>query len=62
MAGVRICPNCGSENVEAAAGGITGSFMCGECGFSGSVFPEKEIFEEEIRGKKNKLRKGKRKN
>src|SRR3989344_2892271 len=43
MIGKRFCPNCGSDNVEMVAGGMTGSFMCNDCGFSGSVFPERPI-------------------
>lgn len=50
---VRMCPNCGGEHIELAAGGIGGSFMCGECGFSGSVFPEKEILDEEMKSGRN---------
>jgi len=29
------------------AGGVTGTYMCRNCGFSGSVFPEKEILSKE---------------
>lgn len=49
MLKVRICPKCGSDNVQMVAGGTTGSWMCGKCSFSGSVFPEKEIVGKEIK-------------
>ncbi|PXY71322.1 hypothetical protein CXX78_01660 [Candidatus Parvarchaeota archaeon] len=39
----KFCPRCGSEDVHMIAGGITGSWMCGNCGYTGSIFPEKEI-------------------
>jgi transposase-like protein len=41
--GIKFCPNCGSEEIMLAAGGITGGFVCKNCGFSGSIFPEKII-------------------
>ncbi len=50
--GVRICPNCGSEEVMMVAGGITGSWMCKKCGYSGSVFPEKEIVGGDLKDRK----------
>ena len=53
----KICPNCGSNEVDMIAGGITGSWMCKECGYSGSVFPEEEILgrkQEDIKKKKTK--------
>jgi hypothetical protein len=37
----RFCPNCGSDNIDFVAGGMTGSFMCNDCEYSGSVFPTK---------------------
>lgn len=39
----KFCPRCGSEDVDLVAGGVSGTFMCRNCGFSGAVFPEKEI-------------------
>ncbi|NCN98678.1 hypothetical protein GW923_00645 [Candidatus Pacearchaeota archaeon] len=39
----KFCPNCKSENVELVAGGVSGTWMCRDCGFSGSLFPEKDI-------------------
>lgn len=41
--GVRICPRCGSDDVQMIAGGTIGMWMCKKCGFSGSIFPEKPI-------------------
>lgn len=43
VTGKRFCPNCGSDNVEFMGGGMTGSFMCSDCDFMGSVFPERAI-------------------
>jgi len=39
----KFCPRCGSEDVEMVAGGTMGTFICKNCLFSGSVFPEKSI-------------------
>ena len=66
MMGIRICPKCGSDNVQMAAGGIIGMWICKNCGFSGSIFPEKPILgsEEEMEGDikdKIKIRKIRRK-
>jgi len=44
MITTKICPNCGSEEVYMIAGGITGTWMCKKCGYTGPVF-EKEIIE-----------------
>ena len=52
---VRFCPNCESEEIMLATGGITGGFVCKDCGFSGAIFPEKEI-----PNKSNKLRERKK--
>lgn len=41
MIGRKFCPNCESEDIEMVAGGITGIWMCRECGFSGASFPER---------------------
>jgi len=42
----KFCPNCGSEEVYMVSGGITGTWMCKKCGYTGPVF-EKEIIESE---------------
>lgn len=57
MTGKKFCPRCGSDDVEMVAGGITGSFMCNNCGYSGSVFPEKEF----VGGEQKNKRIGKKK-
>jgi len=44
----KFCPKCGSEDVMMIAAGMTGSWMCKKCGFTGSVFPEKEVVGREI--------------
>lgn len=43
MLSKKFCPKCGSDEVEMIAGGTTGTWMCKKCGFSGSIFPEREI-------------------
>lgn len=53
MLNKKFCPQCGSEDVTMIAAGITGSWMCKKCRFTGSVFPEKEIVGREM-GSKNK--------
>ncbi len=52
---VRICPKCGSDDVQMVAGGAIGMWICKKCGFSGSIFPEKPILgsEEGIESKDN---------
>ncbi len=47
----KFCPNCGSNDVELVAGGITGSWMCRNCGYLGSIFPEKPILGREGQSK-----------
>lgn len=32
----KVCPKCGSENVEVVSSGDSNNFMCRECGYSGS--------------------------
>ena len=44
----KICMNCGSEEVYMIAGGVTGQWMCKNCGHVGSVL-EKEILGKELR-------------
>jgi ribosomal protein L37AE/L43A len=48
----KICMNCGSENVRLAAGGITGTWVCMDCGHRGAVL-EKEIIGREVKEKKD---------
>lgn len=45
MLSKKFCPECESENVQMTAGGITGEWMCGDCGYSG-IFPEKTLIAE----------------
>ena len=47
MIGRKFCPNCDSEDVEMVAGGITGIWMCRECGFSSASFPERTLIAED---------------
>ena len=57
MLAKKFCPNCRSEEVMMVAGGITGAWMCKNCGFSGSVFPEKEIFGGNMNWRNTKMKK-----
>ncbi len=52
----KFCPNCGSDDVQMIAGGTIGTWICKNCGFSGSIFPEKPIVgsEADVFGKENK--------
>ncbi|MDO8508472.1 MAG: hypothetical protein Q7S27_02185 [Nanoarchaeota archaeon] len=43
MLSVKFCPQCNSEDIQMVAGGITGTWTCKDCGYIGSIFPEKEI-------------------
>ena len=59
--GTKFCPNCGSEDVDLEAGGISGTMVCGDCGFRGSMFPERtflgdesEVEEDEPKKEKSK--------
>jgi len=38
--GKKFCLQCDSENVQAVAGGIGGSWVCKDCGYVG-MLPEK---------------------
>ncbi|MEI6731391.1 MAG: hypothetical protein WCK90_01790 [archaeon] len=38
MIGKRTCPECDSDDVTAVEG--SGIFMCKQCGYSGTNFPE----------------------
>ncbi len=65
MLSTKFCPECGSDNVVMVAGGEIGMWRCVDCGFSGSVFPEKAVIgrEEDAIGKEviNKNKGGKKK-
>lgn len=50
---MKICPKCGSTEVIPSVGGITGSWKCKKCGFSGTIFPEVEKLGKE---KKRKIK------
>lgn len=41
----KFCPECGSEEVQMVAGGITGGWMCRDCGYTGQC-PEKPLVKE----------------
>ncbi len=36
----RVCPQCGSENIDLEVGYITGKYRCADCGYVGSVIFE----------------------
>ncbi|MBU1136085.1 MAG: hypothetical protein ABIG37_00045 [Nanoarchaeota archaeon] len=40
---IKFCPKCKSYEIELMVGGEIGLYRCKKCGFSGSIFPEKEI-------------------
>ena len=61
----KFCPKCKGENVDMIAGGTVGSWICRDCGYSGSLFPEKPILGGEMNtninnGNSKKGRKNKR--
>jgi ribosomal protein L37AE/L43A len=43
MIGKKICPECGSDEVEIVGKGHMGIWTCRECGFSANDFPEKPV-------------------
>ncbi|MDO8460434.1 MAG: hypothetical protein Q7S74_04955 [Nanoarchaeota archaeon] len=45
----KICPTCGSFDLMPVAGGLTGIWMCKECGYSGNMI-EKPIIGGNIQG------------
>ena len=47
MPGKRFCPNCGSEDVDLMDGGISGNMQCQDCGFFGTLFPERTLLVED---------------
>ena len=47
----KFCPQCGSEEVALAAGGLTGTYVCKKCGYVG-IFPEKEFIDRTMGRKK----------
>ncbi|MCL5681051.1 MAG: hypothetical protein M1515_03265 [Candidatus Thermoplasmatota archaeon] len=36
----KVCPQCGSENMDFETGFITGKYRCGNCGYVGSIIFE----------------------
>ncbi|MGC8546179.1 MAG: hypothetical protein ACP5MU_00755 [Thermoplasmata archaeon] len=36
----RVCPQCGSENIDFETGFITGKYKCYDCGYVGSIIFE----------------------
>ncbi len=61
MISTKFCPQCGGDNIVMVAGGEIGMWKCVDCGFTGSIFPEKAIIsrEEGVKSGKDKLsRKG----
>jgi len=59
---VRICPNCGSLDIEILnvqkqftfAFGMPTTYKCNNCGFSSYVFPEVDVKDLEKLKEKNK--------
>ena len=54
---IKFCPKCKNIDLEMIAGGMVGMMRCKKCGFSGAIFPEKEIVKK--LNKKTKLKKKK---
>jgi transposase-like protein len=52
---LRKCPQCGSFNIVPDLGGITGKFVCRNCGYVGVLFVEQTIDEKILRKKIKKL-------
>ena len=52
MMSKKFCPKCKSENIRMTGWGGLGGWECVDCGFRGSVFPEKFKEEKEKRKKK----------
>ena len=63
MTGKRFCPNCGGDNVDLADGAITGSYICLDCDYTGTLFPERtdnkdlEDMDDEVEVNKSKTKK-----
>ncbi len=40
---VKFCPRCKGTVLDLVAGGNIGMMECRKCGYTGSIFPEKEL-------------------
>jgi Zn ribbon nucleic-acid-binding protein len=40
---VKFCPKCHNTDIVLVAGGTVGMYECKKCGFTGAIFPEREI-------------------
>ena len=38
-----FCPRCGSPDIQAYAGGITGTYICRKCGYMGALVLEQDL-------------------
>ena len=45
MKTTRLCPQCGSRDVQLYMGGITGMYECKACGYRGPIVIERDEFE-----------------
>jgi len=54
---VKFCPKCQNTDLIMVAGGEIGMWECKECGFRGTIFPEKEFDAEKGELNKNKKKK-----
>jgi len=59
---MKLCPKCSSIEVMPVAGGITGTWRCKKCGFSGTLFPDVERIKKEKVKIKRKNQKKEEKN
>ncbi len=37
---MKVCPKCGSTDVNPLVAGMLGILKCDKCGFQGSLFPD----------------------
>ncbi|MFH1500986.1 MAG: hypothetical protein ABIE22_03510 [archaeon] len=40
---IKFCPKCKDSDLVMVAGAHIGMWRCKKCGFTGAIFPEKEI-------------------
>ncbi len=67
---VRICPNCGSLDIEILnvqkqytfAFGMPATYKCNNCGFSNNIFPEVDVKDLEKLKEKDKKEKNEKQN
>jgi hypothetical protein len=48
----KYCPSCKSKNITLYAGGITGAYECGKCGYVGTLILEMPLIPKVVKGKR----------